>query len=79
MNDLSADQILRMRGLLLNITHCFKDIMEDGIPKPLSRRASRDALSADLEWHECRWSLIRDAEEFLRETEKSAHTFLNIT
>lgn len=67
--NLDADEVIHMRGLLHCLTYFFKDVLENGIPKKPPARASVDAKCADEEWHECRWALIRDAEEFLRDTE----------
>ena len=67
--NMDADQVIRMRGLLLSVVHMLEDVLEDGVPKPPGRRASADDKSSNMEWHEVRWSTIRDAEELLRETE----------
>ena len=81
MNDhhFNADDFIRMRGLLHSMTGYFKDVMENGIPKPPPRRAGVDAMSADMEWHECRWNEIREAEQFLRDTEEAADRALGIS
>lgn len=78
-HEFDADDVIRMRGLLLSVTHYLRDIMENGIPKPPPRRASVDAKSADMEWHECRWHDIKQAEEFLKETEDAAKKVESIT
>ena len=67
--NMDADQVLRMRGILRAVTYMLQDVLEDGVPKPPGKRASMDERSADMEWHEGRWSVIRDAKELLRETE----------
>ena len=72
-----ADDLVRMRSLLRGLTGYFKDVMENGIPKPPPKRAGVDAMSADMEWHECRWHEIREAESFLAETEAAAEKALN--
>lgn len=72
-----ADDLVRMRSLLVGLTGYFKDVMENGIPKPPTKRAGVDAMSANMEWHECRWHEIREAEAFLSETEAAAERALN--
>ena len=72
-----ADDLVRMRSLLVAMTGYFKEVMEDGIPKPPPKRAGVDAMSADMEWHECRWYEIREAEAFLAETEPAAERALS--
>lgn len=72
-----ADDLVRMRSLLRGLTGYFKDVMENGVPKPPPKRAGMDAMSADMEWHECRWHEIREAEAFLSETEAAAERSLN--
>lgn len=72
-----ADDLVRMRSLLIGLTGYFKDVMENGIPKRLTKRASADAVSADMEWHECRWHEIREAEAFLFETVAAAERALS--
>ena len=72
-----ADDLVRMRSLLIGLTGYFKDVMENGVQKPPPKRAGVDAMSADMEWHECRWHEIREAEAFLSETEAAAERALN--
>jgi|688.fasta_scaffold437967_1 hypothetical protein len=72
-----ADDLVRMRSLLIGMTGYFKDVMENGMPKPPPKRAGVDAKSADMEWHECRWHEIREAESFLAETESAAERATN--
>jgi hypothetical protein len=76
-NTYDADDLVRMRSLLIGMTGYFKDVMENGIPKPPPRRASVDAKSADMEWHECRWYEIRKAEAFLAETQPAGERAVN--
>lgn len=76
-DDYDVDDLVRMRSLLRAMTAYLKDVMEDGIPKPPPKRAGVDAMSANMEWHECRWYEIRAAEAFLAETESAAEKALN--
>lgn len=69
MITLTADEFLRIRAILRSVADGFKEVMEDGLPKEPPRRASMDAVSAHMEWHECRWYSIREAEDWLKETE----------
>jgi hypothetical protein len=62
------DDLIRLRGLIYSLTYFLEDVLRDGVPKPPPPRASADAQSADQEWHECRWQLVNEANQFLEET-----------
>ena len=82
MSDIDRELVVRMRGILLSVTHCLQEILEDGLPKPPARKGSMqdrmDSQSAHQEWHECRWQMIRDADEVLKDTESFAR-FMTIS
>jgi hypothetical protein len=62
------DDLIRMRGMIDSLAYFLEDVLKEGVPKPPPLRASADAKSADQEWHECRWQLVREAKQFLDET-----------
>ena len=68
--EIDPDDYMAMRARLHAMTFYLEDVMEHGLPKPLPRRASVDAQSAQMEWWDERTYAIKEAKELLEATER---------
>lgn len=70
--NMDYDDLIRIRAIIFNLTSIAEELLTDGLPKPRKKGRSHqeqmDNASADEEWHETRWQVIRAAEAYLEET-----------
>jgi len=70
--NMDYDDLIRIRAIIFNLTSIAEELLTDGLPKPRrkgrSRQEQMDNASADEEWHETRWQVVRAAEAYLEET-----------
>jgi hypothetical protein len=70
--NIDYDDLIRIRSIIFNLTSIAEELLTDGLPKPRRKGRSQqermDNASADEEWHETRWQVIRAAEAYLEET-----------
>lgn len=70
--NMNYDDLIRIRAIIFNLTSIAEELLTDGLPKPRKKGRSHqermDNASADEEWHETRWQVIRAAEAYLEET-----------
>jgi hypothetical protein len=62
-------ELLRIRSAIHGVTLHFRDLMENGFPKPPRKNCNADAGSAHQEWLEERWQSLNVADEVLKDTE----------
>lgn len=71
--DIDRDDLVRIRAMIMSLASTLSEVLTDGLPAPPKRCRRKqdliDAMSAYEEWHESRWYFVREAEEFLKETE----------
>lgn len=67
--DVGRDDVVKLLGIIRSLSGYLEGVLDDGVPRRLPRRASVDAVSADMEWWEERRYAINDAEEVLKEWE----------
>ena len=69
--NMDYDDLIRIRCIIFNLTSIAEELLTDGLPKPRKKGRSHqeqmDNASADEEWHESRWQVIRAAEAYLEE------------
>jgi len=70
--NMDYDDLIRIRAIIFNLTSIAEELLTDGLPKPRKKGRSHqeqmDNASADEEWHETRWQVVRAAEAYLEET-----------
>ena len=70
--NMDYDDLIRIRAIIFNLTSIAEELLTDGLPKlgrkGRSRQEQMDNASADEEWHETRWQVVRAAEAYLEET-----------
>ena len=67
--DVGRDDVVKLLATIRALSGYLEGVLDDGVPRRLPKRASVDAVSADMEWWEERRYAIKDADEVLKDWE----------